>query len=66
MWFQSKACIVQMSEQITSWTYKRSISVGVVIETRSSAVAKRPCDRCVGQFWRNITGRVEDGILQTL
>jgi len=25
--------------------------------TRSSAVAKRPCDCCVGQFWQNVTGR---------
>jgi len=26
-------------------------------ETRSLAVAKRPCDCCVGQFWPNVTGR---------
>jgi len=26
------------------------------IQTRGLAVAKRPCDRCVGQFWPNITG----------
>jgi len=24
---------------------------------RSLAVTKRPCDCCVGQFWRNVTGR---------
>jgi len=27
------------------------------ITTRSLAVAKRPCDCCVGQFWPNRTGR---------
>ena len=27
------------------------------IYTRSLAVAMRPCDCCVGQFWPNITGR---------
>jgi len=26
-------------------------------DTRSSAVAKRPCDCCMGQFWPNVTGR---------
>jgi len=26
-------------------------------KTRSSAVAKRPCDCCMGQFWPNETGR---------
>jgi len=25
--------------------------------TRSLAVAKRPCDCCVGQFWPDVTGR---------
>jgi len=32
--------------------------------TRSLAVAKRPCDCCVAQFWPNVTG--EDDILRTL
>ena len=26
-------------------------------QTRSSAVAKRPCDCSVDQFWQNVTGR---------
>jgi len=28
-----------------------------VPRTTSLAVAKRPCDSCVGQFWPNVTGR---------
>jgi len=25
--------------------------------TRSLAIAKKPCDCCLGQFWPNATGR---------
>ena len=34
-----------------------AIPVSTLHSTRSLAVAKMPCDCCVDQFWRNITGR---------
>jgi len=39
--------------------YLNWFAVGKVIIkiTRGLAVANRPCDCCVGQFWPDITGR---------
>jgi len=46
---------------VKSWKYLSTEAQNSFVQTaeltRSSAVAKRPCDCGVGQFWPNITGR---------
>jgi len=53
----SHSALVEMTQEKTAEGLRVTRWLFVERDTQSLAVAKRPCDCCMGQFWPNVTGR---------